>query len=107
MPGGVLRDIEKEVREHYAENLTLQDLGRKYFINSSYLGQIFRKQYGQSFKNYLTSYRINEACRQLLYTDKKIGQIAEDVGYRDIDYFISRFIEQKGCTPSRFRKNNG
>ena len=107
VPGGVLRDIEKEVREHYAENLTLQDLGRKYFINSSYLGQIFRKQYGQSFKNYLTSYRINEACRQLLYTDKKIGQIAEDVGYRDIDYFISRFIEQKGCTPSRFRKNKG
>ena len=41
----------------------------------------------------------------MIRTDKKIGQIAEDVGYRDLDYFISRFIEQEGCTPSRYRKS--
>ena len=106
VPSGILGDIEKEIREHYADNLTLQGLGRKYYINSSYLGQLFRKTYGQSFKNYLTGYRINEASRQLLYTDKKIGEIAEDVGYRDIDYFIARFVELKGCTPTRFRKSS-
>lgn len=80
-------------------------LGQKYYINSAYLGQIFRKKYGQSFKNYLCSYRINEACRQLLYTNKQIGRIAEDVGYKDVDYFLCKFIELKGCTPSHFRKS--
>ncbi len=104
-PSGILRDIEREIRENYAENLTLQDLGRKYFINSSYLGQIFRKASGQSFKAALTLQRINEASRLLRQTDRKIGDIAEAVGYRDVDYFISRFIELKGCTPSRYRKN--
>lgn len=104
-PSGILRDIEREVRENYAENLTLQDLGKKYYINSSYLGQIFKKTYGQSFKNYLTLQRINEASRQLISTDKKIGDIAEAVGYKDVDYFISKFIQIKGCTPSRFRRN--
>ena len=39
--------------------------------------------------------------------DKKISVIAEEVGYHDTDYFISRFIEQKGCTPARYRKNSG
>jgi len=102
---GVLGDIEREIRENYAENLTLQELGKKYFINSSYLGQIFKKAYGQSFKNYLTLQRINEASRLLVSTDRKIGDIAEDVGYKDIDYFISKFIQIKGCTPSRFRRN--
>lgn len=102
---GVLTEIENEIRERYAENLTLRELGQKYYINSSYLGQIFRKRYGQSFKNYLNNYRITEAASQLIRTDKKIGQIAEDVGYRDLDYFISRFIEQEGCTPSRYRKS--
>lgn len=102
---GILTEIENEVREHYAENLTLRDLGQKYYINSSYLGQIFRKRYGQSFKNYLNNYRIKEAAALLIRTDKKISQIAEDVGYRDLDYFISRFIEQEGCTPSRYRKS--
>lgn len=103
--GGILAEIENEVKEHYMENLTLRELGQKYYINSSYLGQIFRKRYGQSFKNYLNNYRIKEAAAQLIRTDKKIGQIAEDVGYRDLDYFISRFIEQEGCTPSRYRKS--
>ena len=104
-PTGILRDIEREVRENYAENLTLQDLGKKYYINSSYLGQIFRKAYGQSFKNYLMLHRVNEAARLLLHTDRKIGDIAESVGYRDIDYFIAKFIEIKGCTPSKYRKS--
>lgn len=102
---GVLHEIEKEIKENYAENLTLRELGKKYYINSSYLGQIFRKKYGQSFKDYLNNHRINEAGKQLLNTDKKISQIAEDVGYRDTDYFICKFIELKGCSPSRFRKN--
>ncbi len=101
----VLAEIEKDIRKNYAENLTLRDLGKKYFINSSYLGQIFRKKYGQSFKDYLTNYRINEAAKQLRNTDKRISVIAEDVGYRDGDYFIRKFIELKGCTPSRYRKD--
>ncbi len=104
---GVLLDIEKEIKEHYAQNLTLRELSQKYFVNSSYLGQIFRKKYGQSFKDYLCCYRINEAAGLLLRTDRKISRIAEDVGYRDTDYFISRFIEQKGTTPARYRKNAG
>ncbi len=102
---GILTEIENEIKEHYAENLTLRELGQKYYINSSYLGQIFRKRYGQSFKNYLNSYRIKEAASQLIRTDKKISQVAEDVGYHDLNYFISRFIEQEGCTPSRYRKS--
>ncbi len=102
---GVLVEVEREIKENYAENISLSDLSKKYFVNSSYLGQIFRKQYGQSFKDYLSNYRINEATKLLVRTDKKITQIAEEVGYKDSDYFIRKFIEIKGCTPSKYRKN--
>ena len=104
--GGVLLEIEKEVRENYAANLTLRDLGKKYFVNSSYLGQIFQKKYGQSFKDYLTSYRIARAEALLTSTDMRIAEIAEKVGYKDSDYFLKKFIEANGCTPSKFRKSN-
>jgi len=104
---GVLAKVEKEICEHYAENLTLRELGQKYYVNSSYLGQIFRKQYGQSFKDYLSNYRVCKAAELLLKTDKKISQIAEEVGYLDTDYFVNKFIERKGCTPSKYRKNRG
>ena len=101
---GILGDIEREVREHYAENLTLKELSEKYYVNSAYLGQIFRKKYGQSFKDYLNNYRLEQAASMLLRTDDKIYQIAEAVGYHDLDYFVNRFIAAKGCTPAKFRK---
>ena len=101
---GILGKIEKEIRERYAENLTLKELGEKYYLNGAYLGQLFRKKFGQSFKDYLNNYRIEQACQLLLRTDKKIYQIAEMVGYHDLDYFVNRFISAKGCTPAKFRK---
>jgi two-component system response regulator YesN len=103
---GILAEVEAEIKENYAENISLKDLGDKYHINNSYLGQIFRKKYGMSFKNYLTNYRIREAARQIINTDEKINRIAENVGYKDSDYFIRKFIEIMGCTPSKYRKTN-
>jgi len=103
---GILAVVEAEIKKNYADNISLKDLGDKYHINSSYLGQVFRKKYGMSFKNYLTNYRIKEAARQIINTDKKINRIAEEVGYKDSDYFIRKFIEIEGCTPSKYRKTN-
>ena len=99
---GVLGNVEKEIKEHYADNLTLKGLSEKYYVNSAYLGQLFRKKYGQSFKDYLNNYRMDQAVDLLLHSDKKIIQVAEEVGYHDLDYFVNRFIQVKGCTPAKF-----
>ena len=104
---GILADIEKEINDNYSKNLTLRELSQKYYVNSSYLGQIFKKKYGMSFKDYLSNYRVQIAAGLLLKSDMKIAQIAEEVGYKDTDYFINRFIALKGCTPSKYRKNAG
>ena len=104
--GSVMNDVEQYIREHHAQNLTLKDLGLKYYINSAYLGQLFRKTYGVSFKDYLNNYRIEMAASLLLHTDLKNYEIMEKVGYHDLDYFINKFIALKGCTPARFRKKS-
>ncbi|MCC2727807.1 helix-turn-helix transcriptional regulator, partial [Blautia sp. MSK22_86] len=91
--------VEKEIKENYAANLTLKGLSEKYYVNSAYLGQLFRKKYGLSFKDYLNNFRMEQAAGLLIRTDKKIVQIAEEVGYHDLDYFVNRFIQVKGCTP--------
>ncbi|MCR5001877.1 MAG: response regulator [Lachnospiraceae bacterium] len=104
---GVLSEVEKEIKKNYADNLTLRDLSKKYYVNPAYLGQMFKKKYNQSFKDYLCQIRINEASSMLLNTDDKISLIAEKVGYKDVDYFIQKFIEQKGITPAKYRRNGG
>ncbi|WP_277405972.1 response regulator transcription factor [Lacrimispora xylanisolvens] len=100
----ILHEVEKDIRKNYAKNLSLREYSNKYYLNSAYLGQLFRKKYGMSFKDYLNNCRIEQAAVRLLRTDLKIYQIAEEVGYRDLDYFVNRFISVKGCTPSKFRK---
>lgn len=104
---GVLGDIEEEIKKNFASNLTLKDLAEKYFINSAYLGQLFRKKYGCSFKDYLNEKRIEEASRLLRKSDLKIYEVAEAVGYKDVDYFVNKFIEANGCTPTKYKKNLG
>lgn len=100
----VLSSVEADIKIFYKENLTLKDFGKKYFVNSAYLGQMFKKQYGESFKDYLNNVRIDKAKELLLATDMKMNEIASEVGYNDVDYFINRFIARIGCTPARFRK---
>ncbi len=102
--GGVLSVIEKEITEHYMDNLSLKSLSEKYYINSAYLGQIFKRQYGCPFKDYLNNYRIDRAAELLLRSDEKIYLIASAVGFNNTDYFISKFVQIKGITPLQYRK---
>ncbi|MCR4904273.1 MAG: response regulator [Butyrivibrio sp.] len=101
---GTLGDIEREIRNNYMNNLTLKELGDKYFVNSAYLGQLFHKKYGCSFKDYLNNYRIEQAASLLIKNDMKTYEVAEAVGYKDVDYFVNKFIAAKGCTPAKYRK---
>ncbi len=100
----VLKSIEDEIKKNYAQNLTLKGLSEKYFVNSAYLGQLFRKNYGCSFKDYLNRQRIEEAAKLLIKSDMKIYEVADAVGYKDVDYFVNKFIEAKGCTPTKYKK---
>ena len=86
------------------KKLSLKYLSEKYYVNSAYLGQIFKKQYNISFKDYLNAYRIERAAELLKRSDEKIYKIAEKVGYSNTDYFISKFVQLKEKTPLQYRK---
>ncbi|PYE47656.1 response regulator transcription factor [Paenibacillus barcinonensis] len=101
---GVLARVEAYIHEHYMDNISLKLLGEHFYMNSAYLGQIFKKHYGVSFSDYLNQIRIEEATRLLRRTDYRVYEIAAMVGYRDSDYFINRFEKISGETPAQYRK---
>lgn len=103
---GTINLIESEIEENFAESISLKSLGEKYCINSVYLGQLFKKQYGCAFKDHLNNVRIRKAAEMILRTDKKVYEIAGDAGYKNLEYFINKFEEVYGVTPTRFRKRN-
>lgn len=101
---GTINQIEAEIEANYADCLSLKSMGEKYFINSAYLGQLFKKKYGCGFKEYVNGVRLRKAAEMLLRTDEKVYMIAEKVGYKNLEYFINKFESVYGITPSRFRK---
>ena len=103
---GTIDLVENEIEENYAECISLRSLGEKYYINSAYLGQAFKKKYGCAFKDHLNNVRIRKAAEMMLNTDKKVYEIAVDVGYKNQEYFINKFEEAYGVTPTRFRKRD-
>ncbi|MOA36125.1 TCP pilus virulence regulatory protein [compost metagenome] len=54
--------------------------------------------------DYINSYRIRQAIELLRQPDRKISDIALEVGYDNISYFIRVFRKVMNCSPSEFRK---
>ena len=68
--------IDKEIYEHYMDKLSLKSLSEKYYLNSAYLGQMFKKKYKVSFKDYLNEYRIEKAAEILNANMEKLHVVA-------------------------------
>ena len=89
----VVQQIVNIVDDRYYEELSLKILAHQYNINSSYLGQIFSKETGSSFSEYLNKTK-----------NMKINDIAKAVGYIDTSYFYRKFKKYYGVCPSTLRE---
>lgn len=101
---GLCGNIIEYVHRHFQEPITLQQVAELFYINSAYLGQIFQKATGESFKKYVNRLRIAEAKRLLKQTDGLIYEIAAQVGYMESKYFIEKFVLLVGMSPTEYRK---
>ena len=100
----VIQQIINIVEDKYYEELSLKTLSYKYNINSSYLGQIFSKEVGMSFSEYLNKIKNLKAKDLILNTNMKINDIAKMVGYIDSSYFYRKFKKYYGVSPSTLRE---
>ena len=91
------------VRAEYRQNISLKSIADRLLMNSTYLGQLFIKETGLKFSEYVMLYRLNMAQEMILYTDEKIAVIAEEVGYSNLNYFYTHFRSYFNMTPSEMR----
>ena len=100
---GNIEKVKKYIDTHYRENIYLKGIAADFYMNPVYLGQLFRKQYGVYFNEYLLSLRIEEAKRLLRQTKKRMYEIAELVGFQNADYFATQFEKLEQMTPTDYR----
>ena len=99
----VIREILSYIQVNYKEDLSLKILSYKYHMNASYLGQIFQKEVGCSFNQYLSNLKNEKAKDMILNTNMKINDIAKEVGYLDTSYFYRKFKQCYGVSPASLR----
>jgi two-component system response regulator YesN len=95
----------KYIDTNFQSELYLKDLSVKFLINQVYCCQLFKKNLGKTFSEYVTDLRMKKACELLKHTELSIDEIAAKVGYMDYYYFNKVFKKQNGITPTKFRKS--
>lgn len=88
----------------YSYPITVEDVAAYVGISRSHLFRSFQTYQQQSPKEYLSSFRIKQACRLLKETSLSIATIAYSVGFENNLYFSKAFKKQMHVSPSEFRK---
>lgn len=87
----------------FKEDIDVESLAKMEHISCTAFRKIFKEHTGVSPNEYVIKQRISEACRLLSQTEKKINDIAVDVGYRDPYYFSRIFRKKVGVSPMKYR----
>lgn len=90
------------------KELTLDRMAEVLGTNRTYVSNALNKVAGISFYGYIDSYRIKEATRVLsdpgLAAQVSLKQLADDVGYNNIQTFFKAFKRETGVTPGNYKK---
>lgn len=91
------------ISSNYQKKLTIKELSTEANLSQYHFCREFKTITGRTPMDYVNYYRINTAARLLEDRDRKIIDIAMDVGFQSFSYFIETFKQYKNCTPSDFR----
>ncbi|URN93141.1 MAG: helix-turn-helix domain-containing protein [Candidatus Pristimantibacillus lignocellulolyticus] len=104
LSNSIIETVKKYVQNDLHRNITLKQISSLLHFNCAYLGQKFRLHENMSFNEYLLQQRMERAKVLLKKTDMKIYEIANEVGYIEIDWFYKKFKEYTGLSSNEYRK---
>ena len=104
------RDCSKEItlavqylNHHFNRDVTLGELAAHVGLSTNYLSNLFKKEVGQNFVEYLSKIRMETAKRLLTESSLKIYEIAQQVGFTEEGYFSKVFKKTVGLSPNEYR----
>ncbi len=101
----LVEKIKNYVDAHYQDsNLSINDIADEMDMSSAYIGRLFKQYTSQTFIEYLTEYRMNQACQLLVSGNDTINEIAEKTGFASNTYFFHLFKKKYQTTPAKFRQ---
>jgi two-component system response regulator YesN len=99
----VVTSIRRYLDEHYAEEVSLTLLANQFHINATYLSELFKKQIGSTFSDYLVEIRLDKVKHLLRNSEFRLADIADLVGFANASYLSSVFKKHIGMSPNEYR----
>ena len=100
----VVRHVHDELTANLAERVTIEELSRKYLMNTTTLKRCFKQVYGETIAAHMKKHRMEQAASLLLKTQNDIAAIAQAVGYESQSRFTAAFKETYGELPTEYRR---
>ena len=91
------------IHEHYSEPITTSMLARINHFSESHMCRIFKDAVGVTVTDYINGYRTDKAAMLLKNTNESVSDIAESVGFDNLNYFDRVFKKYKGLPPKEYR----
>lgn len=99
-----VRKAIKYIHDRYEEDLTIDLISNELNINKCYFCNIFKKETGLTFSNFINKFRVEKSKELLVNSSFSILDVAMSVGFNNQNYFAMAFKKELGMTPLQYRK---
>lgn len=98
-------DAKQCIEDNYMNNIDISYITDSLNLSYPYLSKIFKSHYGISLSEYLNTYRINKGKELLQSSELTVSEIAQRVGYNNIQSFQRFFKKYCNISPADYRKH--
>ncbi|WP_372661585.1 response regulator [Cohnella sp.] len=102
----LIEEITQYVENRLEQKITLNEVAAHFDFTPNYLGHLFKAETNTLFSDFLIELRMKRVCELLEDPTKKVYEIAEQVGYKNIIYFNRQFKQSMGMSPGEYRKKH-
>jgi AraC-like DNA-binding protein/ligand-binding sensor protein len=101
----VVQKARQYIKEHKTEPLSLTAVAKASGASVFHFCKVFRKSSGLKFTDYVARVRLEDARTQLLNPNRRISEVAYDVGFQSLTQFNRMFKRVFGQSPTEFREH--
>lgn len=88
------------------EDIKLYTLAQQLYTSNEHLSRQFSKEVGINFREYLSQVRFDKAVKELIFTDRSIGEIIQSNGISRPTQFNKMFRDKYKISPKDYRARN-
>ena len=102
----LLKRVLSHIEQHYTRRIYIRELAAMGHMADAQFCRFFKRWLLKTPTEYINSYRIKKAAELLAKSDRKLSEIAREVGFEHPSYFILRFRTELRCTPAAYRRRH-